>query len=302
MTRHEESRDTRRSVFAVGGAFVLVLALITGGWLLLRPDPAPAKSATNAGQFTDLSTTDPASPTATPTSTPAKAKPKTTTKKPTARPTPTKKPPTSQLPPAPKHVPDSPSCTKHPGPDASKAQVRDALVSAGAKEYWQGTTRPSDLQGDLPTITVPANLMKAFAWQESGWQSTIIACDGGIGTMQVMPDTATFTNNRFGTSYDVMTLSGNTSLGAAYIEWLTMYFGLYYFGSFDLTATASVGAGGATMRLRDAVISAYNVGPAALEHDNGTPSDGSDDWLTIPNQSYVNNVTALMTNCVCLSY
>src|SRR5262245_63160744 len=99
MTRHEESVDRRKSALAVGGAFALVLALVTGGWLLLRPDPAPARTATNAGQFKDLGTTDPASPTATPTSTPAKAKPKTTTKKPTPRPTPTKKPPASSKPP-----------------------------------------------------------------------------------------------------------------------------------------------------------------------------------------------------------
>jgi hypothetical protein len=81
-----------------------------------------------------------------------------------------------------------------------------------------------------------------------------------------------------------------------------MYFGLYYFGSYTLTSTAPVGKDGAIMTLRAAVISAYNVGPAALEHDNGTPDDGSDDWLSIPNSSYVNNVTALITNCVCQSY
>jgi hypothetical protein len=55
------------------------------------------------------------------------------------------------------------------------------------------------------------------------------------------------------------------------------------------------------MRLRDAVISAYNVGPRALEDDNDTP-EADDDTLSIPNRSYVNNVTALMTECVCLTY
>jgi soluble lytic murein transglycosylase-like protein len=179
--------------------------------------------------------------------------------------------------------------------------VRDALVSAGRQEYWRGVQPPADLDGDLPTITVPANLMKAVAWQESGWQSTIIACDGGIGTMQVMPGTAEFVNNRFGTDHNVNTLAGNTALGAAYLEWLTMYFGLYYFGDFDLDATAPVGPDGATMRLRSVVISAYNVGPHALEDDNGTPGT-DDDTLSIPNRSYVNNVTALMTECVCLTY
>jgi hypothetical protein len=116
-----------------------------------------------------------------------------------------------------------------------------------------------------------------------------------------MPGTATFVNNRFGTDYNVNTLAGNTALGAAYLEWLTMYFGLYYFGDFDLDATAPVGPDGADMRLRDVVISVYNVGPHALEDDNGTPA-ADDDTLSIPNRSYVNNVKALMTECVCLSY
>jgi soluble lytic murein transglycosylase-like protein len=208
----------------------------------------------------------------------------------------------SALPPAPpKPVPESTSCIQHPGPDASLSEVRDSLVAAGARQYWQGVQRPADLVGELPTITVPASLMKAIAWQESGWQSTIIACDGGIGTMQVMPGTAAFINQRFGTDYSVSTLDGNTALGAAYLEWLIMYFGLYYFGAYELDSIASVGTDAASMRLRDVVISAYNVGPHALEDDNGTPQ-ADDDTLAIPNPRYVTNVTALMTECICLDY
>jgi len=55
-----------------------------------------------------------------------------------------------------------------------------------------------------------------------------------------------------------------------------------------------VGRDGARMRLRDVVISAYNVGPAALEDDDGA--------LSIPNRSYVNNVVALITECPCSTY
>src|SRR2546430_1319176 len=75
-----------------------------------------------------------------------------------------------------------------------------------------------------PQITVPARLVYAVAWQESGWQSTIMACDGGIGTMQVMPNTATWMNQRFGTSFDVHALSGNAFLGGQYLAWLVAYF------------------------------------------------------------------------------
>lgn len=139
--------------------------------------------------------------------------------------------------------------------------------------------------------------MRAIAWQESGWQSTIIACDGGVGVMQVMPATATWLNNRFGTHYDINTLEGNASLGAMYLEWLIMYFGLYYFGSFDLDATAPVGTNGEEMVLRDVVIAAYNAGWGSVENLNGTPDDPSDDTLSIPNWQYVHNVVALTKRC-----
>ena len=93
------------------------------------------------------------------------------------------------------------------------------------------------------------------------------------------------------------TLNGNAQLGATYIEWLTMYFGLYYFGSYDLmNATAPIQTGGGTLSLLDVVIAAYNVGPAAVENDNGTPNDGSDDTLSIPNTSYVNMVHTAYAN------
>ena len=143
--------------------------------------------------------------------------------------------------------------------------------------------------------------MKAVAWTESTWRSTVISCDGGVGLMQVMPATATFINDRFGTNYNISTLSGNASLGAAYIEWLTVYFGLYYFASYDLDTKADIGTGGVSLRLRDVVIAAYNVGPVAVEDDGGTPSDYSDDTLSIPNQWYVDRVVGYMTNCPCLT-
>jgi soluble lytic murein transglycosylase-like protein len=294
--RHARTADRVKAIAAVVGSFALVVSLVTIGWLLVRPDPSPARSAAadpGSGTGTPSVTADPTTPAATPTPTPRKTRKPSPTRRAPTRAIPTRKPPKKDLPPPPPTA--KPGCTpKLTGPKAPLPDVRDALVAAGGQEYWRGVQPPADLEGALPTITVPANLMKAVAWQESGWQSTILACDGGIGTMQVMPATAQFVNNRFGTDYNVNTLAGNTALGAAYLEWLTMYFGLYYFGDFDLDAVAPVGAGGADMRLRDVVVSAYNVGPAALERSDGA--------LAIPNRSYVNNVTALMSECVCLTY
>ena len=127
--------------------------------------------------------------------------------------------------------------------------------------------------------TAPDTLLKAIAWQESGWQSEIVACDGGFGTLQIMSGTATWMNNRFGTSYDYHTLAGNTQIGSEYAEWLIAYFGeVYYADDFDVTANQSL--------LND-VIAAYNVGPRAV-NPTGTSS-------AIPNPSYVANVEALTT-------
>jgi soluble lytic murein transglycosylase-like protein len=133
-------------------------------------------------------------------------------------------------------------------------------------------------------VKVPADLLYAVAWQESGWQSAIIACDGGIGTMQVMTDTAAWMNQRFGTTWNIKTLSGNTMLGGQYLAWLTKYFG-------DQLVPASYDLGAADHVLLNAVISAYNYGFGAVNLAQG--------WDGIPNKSYVNNVRALMTNCTC---
>lgn len=160
------------------------------------------------------------------------------------------------------------------------SDVRAALDAAAAKQFWPVSA---------PSIRLPANLLYAVAWQESGWQSTILACDGGIGTMQVMPDTATWMNGRFGTSYDVQTLTGNVMVGGEYLAWLVKYLGdLYFQGSYDLSAPAAPGS----VSLLDSVVSGYNYGPGAVDPTKGTAG--------IPNWRYVNNVEALMTSCPCL--
>jgi soluble lytic murein transglycosylase-like protein len=155
------------------------------------------------------------------------------------------------------------------------AQVKSALAASAGTPFWS----------DQPSIILPAPLLDALAWEESGWQSTIIACDGGIGTMQIMPATATWMNQRFGTNWNVNTLSGNTNLGAEYVEWLVRYFGdVYYNGNYSLS----------NQDLLNDIIAAYNAGPAAIDPTTGPAG--------IPNWQYVNNVEALMTSCPCLSF
>jgi hypothetical protein len=203
-------------------------------------------------------------------------------------PAPTQHPVTNVPLPPPPHQTPVPGCTPtHSGTAASNADVKAALVSAASTQYWSGVQNPPHENGNTdpsstptPTgppaqITLPTTLVEAVAWQESGWQSNITSCDGGVGAMQIMSATASWMNQRFGTSYDYKTLSGNTEIGSQYLEWLVAYFGENYFGyNYDLSDPD----------LLAAVIDAYNAGASNVEFANGH---------TVLS-SYTRNVEALM--------
>jgi LysM repeat protein len=107
---------------------------------------------------------------------------------------------------------------------------------------------------------LPVKLLLAIAWQESGWTQHVIAWDGGIGVMQVMPYTAMGINAGTGQLRDPYDLWDNLNLGATYLKWLWNDF------HGDLYK----------------VISGYNEGGWAVRHRG------------IYNWSYVNSVLALM--------
>lgn len=299
--------DTVKSAAAVTGAFLLVLATGTLGWVFLRGTSGQASATWHAaaGVASDVPTPTPdvvpttAAPTPTPTptnkSTPAKKKvvPKTTA---------TSQPPDKQQPPTPVLKTEDPSCqpTKS-GPDAAIGEVKAALVAAANRKYWDGVVPDPALTVARPAITVPVDLMKAVAWQESGWQSAIVACDGGVGVMQIQVPAGTddFVNLRFGESFDVYSLSDNASIGAAYLEWLIMWFGIrFYDQNFDLSVVAPVGPNGEQIALLDVVLAAYNIGYG------GVIVSMEQHTLSIPTRAmqYVNNVKALRTSCVCQKY
>lgn len=107
---------------------------------------------------------------------------------------------------------------------------------------------------------LPANLLLAVAWQESGWTQHVIARDGGIGTMQLMPYTAMSINQTTHIRRDPYKLVDNIHLGATYLRWLwNSFHGNIY-----------------------KVISGYNEGGWNVTHRG------------IFNWSYVNNVLYLM--------
>ncbi|MEU1590933.1 transglycosylase SLT domain-containing protein [Micromonospora sp. NPDC005710] len=210
------------------------------------------------------------------------------TKKPTSaapKPRAVAKPPTeTEVPPAPPKPAPSSCKPTYKGSQATRAEVKAALTDAADRTYWPVSA---------PDITIPLTLLKATAWQESGWQSNIYACDGGVGLLQVMPDTATWMNQRFEKSYEIDSYRDNAYLGATYLAWATKYIGDMYFES-DFRLDPALCTSELNSCLLNAVIAAYNVGHGAVARE-GRP-------LAIPNPSYVRNVRALMTECVCLAY
>ncbi|PYC70362.1 lytic transglycosylase [Micromonospora arborensis] len=195
------------------------------------------------------------------------------------------KPPTeTNVPPAPPKPAPSSCKPSYKGTQATRAEVKAALTDAAGRVYWPVSA---------PDIKIPLNLLKATAWQESGWQSNIYACDGGVGLMQVMPDTATWMNQRFEKSYRIDDYRDNAYLGATYLAWATRYIGEMYFES-DFRLDPALCTAELNSCLLNAVIAAYNFGHGAVAQE-GEP-------LAIPNPSYVRNVRALMSECVCLEY
>ena len=62
-------------------------------------------------------------------------------------------------------------------------------------------------------------LVKAVAWQESGWRQSARSSVGAIGVMQVMPGTADFVNSALGHGgLDVHKREDNIHLGVAYLR------------------------------------------------------------------------------------
>jgi soluble lytic murein transglycosylase-like protein len=255
-------------------AAAVVLAVVAACGLTGKSqevDAAPV-ATTQVEPSTDAPTTDPATEAPAPSKTSKKPTKKATTK-PAAGPT--AAPFWDQLPACAHYDKTTP---------VSTAKVKAALKTAAARIYWPGTA---------PTLKLNYPLVKAVAWQESGWKSNIHNCDGGSGVMQVMPDTVTMVNNRFGTTYDASKLQGNADAGANYLAWLTLWVSNNYFAkSLDL----STGKCKTTTSwcLLNVVIAGYNAGQGSIEAAAASKN--------LPNPGYVRAVRALMTRCQCDQY
>jgi LysM repeat protein len=71
------------------------------------------------------------------------------------------------------------------------------------------------------TYQVEAALIKALAWQESGWQQQVISHMGAVGVMQLMPETGRFTGDFIlQRSVNTANLEHNVEAGVAFFAYL----------------------------------------------------------------------------------
>jgi soluble lytic murein transglycosylase-like protein len=91
---------------------------------------------------------------------------------------------------------------------------------------------------------VPSSLVRAVAWQESGFHTHIVSPAGAWGVMQVMPETWVFTEQVLIGEYVPHTASGNIRIGVAYLHSLLDAFG----GDTRLAVAAYYQGAGSVMR------------------------------------------------------
>lgn len=261
-----------RRVSWVAGALSLVVA--AGCGLAGRNNEAPAPPDPVTGSPTDTGPVfEPITESPTPSPSPSATKSTTPKRKP-SRAAPTADPNNFQ----------APECATYEGKAVSKAKAKAALNAAAAKHYWPVSA---------PHLTVSADLVRSIAWNESGWQSNIVNCDGGYGLMQVMPGTVDMVNTRFEKDYDPHNYRQNAIIGANYLAWLTRNLGDNYFGK-NYSLSPSKCKSTSSWCLLNAVIAAYHAGVGSVEQGAASKK--------LPSPDYVYVVRSLMTSCYCDRY
>jgi soluble lytic murein transglycosylase-like protein len=85
-------------------------------------------------------------------------------------------------------------CARLPAASTSARGRLPQLLAAHPKRL---ALRPRFVHWSL-AYGVPADLLEAVAWQESGWQNSVVSRSGAVGIGQLMPDTAAFVRGLIG--------------------------------------------------------------------------------------------------------
>jgi len=71
------------------------------------------------------------------------------------------------------------------------------------------------------TYGVPADLLMAMTWLESGWQQGRVSSTGAVGVGQIMPDTTAWMRDHvIGEPLDPTAVDDNIRMSARYLQWL----------------------------------------------------------------------------------
>jgi soluble lytic murein transglycosylase-like protein len=120
-------------------------------------------------------------------------------------------------------------------PNHIRIGTRLSVPAASAAPAPSGGARlPSKLRADpsrmalLPrfdhwaaTYGVPADLLKAMAWMESGWQNRVTSHTGAMGVGQLMPATVDFVCDQLlGVRLDPWNPDQNIRMSARFLRWL----------------------------------------------------------------------------------
>ncbi len=84
----------------------------------------------------------------------------------------------------------------------------DRLALMGTFDHWSAR------------YDVPADLAKAVAWLESGWQNDLVSSAGAVGVGQLMPDTSDFMSVLIGEWLDPHDPGDNIRMSVRYLRWL----------------------------------------------------------------------------------
>jgi LysM repeat protein len=104
---------------------------------------------------------------------------------------------------------------KVPGRSPAGAPAAAAAASGPTASVEQSLVHEALVHG------VSTSLVKAVAWEESGWQQEVVSKAGAIGVMQVMPGTARFVNRVLGGgNLQVRKMTDNIHLGVMYLQHL----------------------------------------------------------------------------------
>ena len=111
-------------------------------------------------------------------------------------------------------------------PGASSAGSSGGATSGG--ELTGGRTPGVEglLEQSAARHGVSPDLVRAIAWQESGWNQAAVSSVGATGVMQLMPGTARWLGEDvLGRTIDRSRVEDNVDGGAAYLAWLIRHMG-----------------------------------------------------------------------------